>query len=232
MIVRRITAGAAGLALVGTAFAVAPASAKNQGETQITLNGGFVQNLTADGVKLSVVKPAKSKKGVVTLPIVNRAGVQIVHEGAIKFTGTAGFVSLNRPHHQLQDRRHGRHRCDHRHPAPGLTIASLAKLTGGKKNAKKGFWKNANLEAQQDDRAHPGRRPHRPRPAPQHVAGQHGDQDGSEARQGHDHSEQVVQAPRRGATGPVPVAPRCLEGVRQHGPVWLTAPVGVGGGAA
>lgn len=164
MIVRRITAGAAGLALVGTAFAVAPASAKNQGETQITLNGGFVQNLTADGVKLSVVKPAKSKKGVVTLPIVNRAGKQIVHEGAIKFTGTAGFVSLNDPTINFKTGAMDATVVTTTIEAPGLTIASLAKLTGGKKNAKKGFWKNATWKLSKTVKLTPDGEPTDPAP--------------------------------------------------------------------
>lgn len=92
MIVRRITAGAAAVALAGTAFAAAPAMAKSN-TTTLTLDAALVGALGPAGVKPSAVKPAKLKGAKLTIPA-SMKGSTISHKGGLKLTSASGFVTV------------------------------------------------------------------------------------------------------------------------------------------
>ena len=93
MIVRRITATAAGLALVGTAFAAAPAMAKTN-TTTLKLDTRFIALLGAADITASRVKPAKIKGGSISFPA-KLKGKNVTHKGGLKLTASPdAYVAL------------------------------------------------------------------------------------------------------------------------------------------
>ncbi len=114
MFVRRIAAGTAVAALLGTVFVAGPAAAAkgmgetdpiprndetdltlSKGKTDLTLNKGLVQGLDAAGVGIKAIRGAKlSKSGVVTFRVTSVDGKVITHKGALLFSSSAGFVTL------------------------------------------------------------------------------------------------------------------------------------------
>lgn len=143
MIVRRITAGAAGLALVGTAFAAAPAMAKNN-TTTLKLDATTVNIVTAVGIEPSAVKPAKLKGTKISFPA-KLKGKRVNHKGGLKLAlgdkfMTVGNISLNT--------KNGKANADVDNSATGsvLPIKNVLTFKGGKNTIKKnGKWKNANV---------------------------------------------------------------------------------------
>ena len=143
MIVRRITAGAAGLALVGTAFAAAPAMAKSN-TTTLKLDAGLVSALTAANVAPSVVKPATLKGTSISFPA-KLKGKNVTHKGALKLTAAAGFVSLENISINYKNGKATASVGNPVTPEP-LLIKNVLVVKGGKnKIKKKGTWKNGKV---------------------------------------------------------------------------------------
>lgn len=150
MIVRRITAGAAGLALVGTAFAAAPAIAKNKGTSNLKLDKAFVLSMESANVTIKATKGAKLDTAVVSFPVKSVKGKVINHKGAMKLTSATGYVAMQNlainyktgkvtatvPNSQTED---------------PLVIENVLVLKGGKNKIKtKGTWKNAKVTLAKD----------------------------------------------------------------------------------
>jgi hypothetical protein len=143
MIVRRITAGAAGLALVGTAFAAAPAMAKSN-TTTLKLDAGLVSALTAANVAPSAVKPAKLKGTSISFPA-KLKGKNVTHKGALKLTAAAGFVSLENISINYKNGKATASVGNPVTPEP-LLIKNVLVVKGGKNKIKKnGTWKNGKV---------------------------------------------------------------------------------------
>jgi hypothetical protein len=143
MIVRRITAGAAGLALVGTAFAAAPAMAKTN-NTALTLDTTLVAALGAASVTPSAVKPAKFSGTTINFPA-KLKGKTITHKGGLKLTTAAGFVSLENIAINYKNGKATASVANPVTPAP-LEIKNVLLFKGGKNKIKKeGTWKNATV---------------------------------------------------------------------------------------
>ncbi len=143
MIVRRITAGAAGLALVGTAFVAAPAMAKSN-TTTLKLDAGLVAALSAGGVAPSAVKPAKLKGTSISFPA-KLKGKTITHKGGLKLTSAGGFVSLENISINAKS---GKATADVGNPVTPdpLQIKNILLFKGGKnKISKNGTWNNATV---------------------------------------------------------------------------------------
>lgn len=140
MIVRRITAGAAGLALAGTAFAAAPAMAK-QNTTTLALDKGLVTALSGGGVAVSATTPAKLKGTTITFPA-KLAGTEVTHKGGISFKSAASVVTLV---NLAVNTKNGKVSAEATEPVPA-PLTDLMKVSGGKNTIKKnGKWKNAKL---------------------------------------------------------------------------------------
>lgn len=143
MIVRRITAGAAGLALVGTAFAAAPAMAKTN-TTALNLDSGLVTALSSVGVTPSAVGKAKLSKTTITFPA-KLKGTTLTNKGGLKLTGASGYVSIE---NIKLNTKNGKATALVKAPvaADGLEIADILLFKGGKNKLKtKGTWKNATV---------------------------------------------------------------------------------------
>lgn len=139
MIVRRITAGAAGLALAGTAFAAAPAMAKSQ--TTLGLDAGLVKTLTDGGVAVSATSPAKMSGTKITFPA-KMKGKVVTHKGGISFKSAANTVTLVK---LAINAKNGKVSAEATQPV-AAPLADLMKVSGGKNKLKKnGTWKGAKL---------------------------------------------------------------------------------------
>jgi hypothetical protein len=143
MIVRRITAGAAGLALVGTAFAAAPAMAK-QNTTTLKLDTRFLALLGAADVAPSAIKPAKIKGGSISFPA-KLKGKNVTHKGGLKLTAAAGFVTLEDISINWKKGKATAQIGNPVTPEP-LEIKNVLVIKGGKNKIKKnGTWKNGKV---------------------------------------------------------------------------------------
>lgn len=136
--IRRITAGAAGLALAGTAFAAPAMAASNT--TVITLDSGLVSAATGAGVSASAIKPAKLSGTKLTLKA-KLSGNTVTHKGGISFKGSAGEVGLK---DFKVNWKNGNTDATAVAAGNDLPLAKVLKVTGGKKTAK--AWKNATLK--------------------------------------------------------------------------------------
>jgi hypothetical protein len=136
--IRRITAGAAGLALAGTAFAAPAMAASNT--TVITLDNGLVSAATAAGVSASAIKPAKLAGTKLSLKA-KLVGKTVTHKGGISFKGAAGEVGLKNFEINWKNGS-----TDATAVAAGndVDLAKVLKVSGGKKTSK--AWKNATLK--------------------------------------------------------------------------------------
>ncbi|MCU0297464.1 MAG: hypothetical protein MUF33_02950 [Candidatus Nanopelagicales bacterium] len=146
MIVRRITAGAAAVALGATAFAAAPAMAAKQktNTTVLTLDSTLVGALTGAGVTPSAIGKAKLKGAAITFPA-KLSGKTISHKGGLKLTSAAGFVSMEKISINTKN---GKASAFVKAPIAqdGLEIADILVFKGGKnKIKKKGTWTNAKV---------------------------------------------------------------------------------------
>lgn len=140
MIVRRITAGAAGLALAGTAFAAAPAMAKTN-TTTLTLDPALVTVLTDAGVTVSAKSPAKMSGTKISFPA-KMKGKVITHKGGISFKSAASTVTLI---NLAINAKNGKVSAQATEPAQ-VPLTDLMKVSGGKNKIKKnGTWKGAKL---------------------------------------------------------------------------------------
>jgi hypothetical protein len=143
MIVRRITAGAAGLALVGTAFAAAPAMAKNN-TTTLKLDANTVGIVTAVGITPSAVKPAKLKGTKIAFPA-KLKGKRITHKGGLKLALGDKYMTVQNININAKN---GKANADIDNSATNsvLAIKNVLTFKGGKNTIKKnGKWKNANV---------------------------------------------------------------------------------------
>lgn len=93
MIVRRITAGAAAVALAGTAFAAAPAMAKSN-TTTLKLDANTLNIVSAVGIEASAVKPAKLKGTSIAFPA-KMKGKFVTHTGGLKLSLGDKFLAVN-----------------------------------------------------------------------------------------------------------------------------------------
>ena len=146
MIVRRIAAGTAAAALLGTVFVAGPASAKSKGQSDLKLDKALVNSLEAANVGVSATGGAKlSQQGVVTFPVTGVKGKVINHKGAFKLTATAGFVSLENIAINYKTGKATASVGNPVTPDP-LVIKNILLVKGGKnKIAKKGTWTGATV---------------------------------------------------------------------------------------
>lgn len=143
MIVRRITAGAAGLALVGTAFAAAPAMAKTN-TTTLKLDATTADILTSVGIAPSAVKPAKLKGTTISFPA-KLKGKRVTHKGGLKLALGENFMTVQNIDINTKT---GKANADIDNSATGgvLAIKNVLTFKGGKNTIKKnGKWKNAKV---------------------------------------------------------------------------------------
>jgi hypothetical protein len=144
MIVRRITAGAAGLALVGTAFAAAPAMAKTN-TTTLKLDATTLNIVGAVGIKPSAEKPAKLKGTTVTFPA-KLKGKTITHKGGLKLADPNGkFLTVQDIVINYKTGKANANVNQSLTNSP-LAIKNLLTFKGGKNKIKKnGTWKGAKV---------------------------------------------------------------------------------------
>lgn len=142
MIVRRITAGAAGLALVGTAFAAAPAMAKTN-TTTLKLDANTLNIISAVQIKPSAVKPAKLKGTTLTIPA-SLKGKTVNHKGGIKLSLGDKFLTIE---NIALNSKTGKGNATVDNSTLGaLQVKNVVTFSGGKNTIKKnGKWTNANV---------------------------------------------------------------------------------------
>ena len=123
-----------------------PAAAKNTGETDLTLSKGLVQGMDAAGVGIKAIRGATlSKSGVVTFRVTSVKGDVITHKGALQFSSSAGFVTLQ---NIALNYTTGKATASVEATAvpTGIQITDLLTFTGGKNQIKQnGTWKNAKV---------------------------------------------------------------------------------------
>lgn len=142
MIVRRITAGAAGFALAATAFAAAPAMAKTN-TTVLKLDSATLEAVGLVGIKPEAVKPAKLKKTTLTIPA-KLKGKSITHKGGLKLTNGTAFLTVEDIKINYKTGKASA-TVDNSVTGP-LPIKNVLTFKGGKNTIKKnGKWKNANV---------------------------------------------------------------------------------------
>lgn len=140
MIVRRITAGAAAVALAGTAFAAAPAMAKSN-TTTIAFDAGLVSALGSAGASVEPVKPAKLKGTTLSLPA-KKSGKSFTHKGGFSIKSTAATLTLV---NFSVNSKNGKVTATATAPLPDpLELPDVLVIKGGKKSAK--GWKNGSLK--------------------------------------------------------------------------------------
>jgi hypothetical protein len=123
-----------------------PTAAKNTGETDLTLSKGLVQGMDAADVGIKAIRGATlSKSGVVTFRVTSVKGDVITHKGALQFSSSAGFVTLQ---NIALDYTTGKASAFVEATAvpTGIQITDLLTFTGGKNQIKQnGTWKNAKV---------------------------------------------------------------------------------------
>lgn len=146
MFVRRIAAGTAAAALLGTVFIAGPAAAKSKGETNLRLDKGLVQGLDAAGAGVKAIRGATlSKAGVVSFRVKSVEGKVITHKGALLFSAMKGFVTMQ---NIALNYKSGKASALVEAPAAknGIEIVDLLTFTGGTKRIKQnGTWKHAKV---------------------------------------------------------------------------------------
>jgi hypothetical protein len=144
MIIRRITAVAAGMALAGTAFA-APAMAKTN-TTTVKLDANTLNIISAVQISPSAVKPAKAKGTTVTIPA-KLKGKNITHKGGIKLATADGSKFLTVENITINSKGKGSADVNQSLLAgQTLPIKNILTFTGGKNTIKKnGKWMNAKV---------------------------------------------------------------------------------------
>ncbi len=122
------------------------AAAKNKGETDLTLSKGLVQGMDAAGVGIKAIRGATlSKSGVVTFRVTSVKGDVITHKGALQFSSSAGFVTLQ---NIALNYTTGKATAFVEATAvpTGMQITDVLTFTGGKNQIKQnGTWKNAKV---------------------------------------------------------------------------------------
>lgn len=142
MIVRRITAGAAGFALAATAFAAAPAMAKTN-TTVIKLDSSTIDTVGLLQIKPEAVKPAKLKKGKLTVPA-KLKGKYVTHKGGLKLTNGTAFLTVE---NIKLNYKNGKASATVDNSVLGaVEVPNVLTFKGGKNTIKKnGKWKNAKV---------------------------------------------------------------------------------------
>jgi hypothetical protein len=144
MIVRRITAGAAAVALAGTAFAAAPAMAKTN-TTTLKLDAKLASALQATGASVSAVKPAKLKGTTLSFPA-KLKGSTVTHKGGFSITPGTGGAPLTLANLAINSK-NGKVTATATSPLPNpLVLEDVLIIKGGKNKIKKtGKWTNGTL---------------------------------------------------------------------------------------
>ncbi len=144
MIVRRITAGAAGLALVGTAFAAAPAMAK-QNTTTLKLDTTLVAALGAAGIAPSAISPGKFVGTSISFPA-KLKGKKITHKGGLKLTLGDNFVTIENISINYKSGK-ASIKVNNSLTNSKIPLKNALVFSGGKNKIKKnGTWKNATVK--------------------------------------------------------------------------------------
>lgn len=142
MIVRRITAGAAAVALAGTAFVAAPAMAKSN-TTTLKLDDATLGIISGVGIKASAVKPAKLKKTTVTFPA-KLKGSKVNHTGGLKLAAGDKFLTVQDISINIKNGK-ANATVDNSFVGP-KAIKNVLLFKGGKNTIKKnGKWTKANV---------------------------------------------------------------------------------------
>lgn len=140
--IRRITAGAAGLALAGTAFAAPAMAASNT--TVLTLDAGLVSVATGSGVVPSAVKPGKLSGTKLSMPA-KLKGTTVTHKGGLKLTLGGSFVTVQ---DIKLNTKNGKATAGVNNSLTNgvITIKNILVFKGGKNTIKKnGKWKGATV---------------------------------------------------------------------------------------
>ena len=122
------------------------AAVRNTGETDLTLSKGLVQGMDAADVGIKAIRGATlSKSGAVTFRVTSVKGGVITHKGALQFSSSAGFVTLQNI--ALNDTTGKASAFVEATAVPtGIQITDLLTFTGGKNQLKRnGTWKNAKV---------------------------------------------------------------------------------------
>ena len=123
-----------------------PAVATNKGETDLTLSKGLVQGMDAADVGIKAIRGATlSKSRVVTFRVSSVKGGVITHKGALQFSSSAGFVTLQ---NIALNYTTGKATAFVEATAvpTGMQITDLLTFTGGRNQLKRnGTWKNAKV---------------------------------------------------------------------------------------
>lgn len=141
MIVRRVAAGAAGLALLGTAVAVAPASAASTGTTRITVDPSLAPMAAAGNVSVDAVPPATLTSRGITLPATKK-GKRVLHRGGLSVNTQFGAARLSKLSVNWKTGKVNAVATVMSFPA--MRVTNVLKVTGGTKTRK--VWKNADLK--------------------------------------------------------------------------------------
>jgi hypothetical protein len=139
--IRRITAGAAGLALAGTAFAAPAMAASNT--TVLTLDAGLVSVATGAGVVPSAVKPGKLSGTKLSMPA-KLKGTTVTHKGGLKLTLGGSFVTVQ---DIKLNTKNGKATAGVNNSLTNgvITIKNIRVVKGGKNTKKNGKWKGATV---------------------------------------------------------------------------------------
>ena len=142
MIVRRITAGAAAVALAGTAFAAAPAMAKSN-TTTLKLDANTLNIVSAVGIQASAVKPAKLKGTSISFPA-KLKGSRVNHTGGLKLAAGENFLTVKNISINLKNGK-ANATVENSKTDP-LAIKNILTFKGGKNTImKNGKWTNAKV---------------------------------------------------------------------------------------
>jgi len=80
--------------LLGLAANSAPAVPLAGGQTDVTLDGGFLSTLTGAGITPSIIAPGTLNGVVATFPISGGTDVLIEHTGGLSFSGAGNVVDI------------------------------------------------------------------------------------------------------------------------------------------
>ena len=123
-----------------------PAVATNKGETDLTLSKGLVQGMDAAGVGIKAIRGATlSKSRVVTFQVKSVKGDVITHKGALLFSSSTGFVTLQNIALNYTTGKASAF-VEATAVPTGMQITDVLTFTGGKNQIKQnGTWKNAKV---------------------------------------------------------------------------------------
>lgn len=130
----------------GKAWILRGRAARNSSGTDLTLSRGLAEGTEAAGVGIKAVRGATlSTSGVVRFPVTSVQGDVITHKGALLFSSTAGFVTLQKIALNVTTGKASAFVEASAVPT-GMQITDLLIFTGGTNRIKQnGTWKNAKV---------------------------------------------------------------------------------------